>query len=90
MAAETPDRDFVLLGIKYEAAKVGGLDGAALAHIENEIRAEAGESWETEPTVLRGRNAVRAEHGLPRIGEPVGSATPPPARPSGLRRIFGR
>lgn len=90
MAAEAPDRDFVLLGIKYEAAKVGGLEGAALAKIENEIRAEAGESWETDPTVLRGRNAVRAEHGLPRIGEPARSAAPPPARRSVLRRILGR
>lgn len=90
MAAEAPDRDFVLLGIKYEAAKVGGLEGTALTRIEDEIRAEAGESWETDPTVLRGRNAVRAEHGLPRIGEPARPAAPPPTRRSVLRRILGR
>lgn len=90
MAAEAPNRDFVLLGIKYEAAKVGGLDETSLAAIVNDIQAEVGESWETDPTVLRGRNAVRAEHGLPRIGEPMRSPAPPPARRSVLRRILGR
>lgn len=90
MAAEEPDRDFVLLGIKYEAAKVGGLEGAALTKIEDEVRAEAGESWETDPAMLRGRNAVRVEHGLPRIGEPAPPAASPPVRRSALRRILGR
>ena len=90
MAAEAPDRDFVLLGIKYEAAKVGGLEGAALEKIANEVRAEAGESWKTDPTVLRGRNAVRAEHGLPRIGGPANSPTPPPTRRSLIHRLLRR
>ncbi len=90
MAAEAPDRDFVLLGIKYEAAKVGGLEGAALEKIANEVRAEAGESWETDPTVLRGRNAVRAEYGLPRIGGPMRSAAPTPARRSLIHRLLRR
>ena len=64
MGKEPEDRGFVLLGIKYEAAALGGVDEAGLARIEEQIRAEAGEYWVTNPMVIRGRNAVRAEHGL--------------------------
>ena len=71
------DRDLVLLGIKYEAAKLGGLDGSALAKIEEGIAAEAGDAWISDPSITHGRNAARAEHGLPPIGgEPVQSREP--------------
>ncbi len=83
------DRDRVLLGIKYEAAVVGGIEGDALARIEGQVESEAGGGWREDPAILHGRNAVRAEHGLPRIGEPA----PPPraALPKPLwRRVLGR
>ncbi|MBA2345267.1 MAG: hypothetical protein H0V83_09315 [Rubrobacter sp.] len=62
------DRDFVLLGIKYEAAKVGGMDEASLESIGDRSRIEVGEDWESNATILRGRDAVRDEHGLPKLG----------------------
>jgi hypothetical protein len=65
------DRDRVLLGIKYEAAVVGGIEGEALTRIEAQVESEAGDGWRDDPLVLRGRNAVRAEHGLPGLGEPT-------------------
>ncbi len=91
MAAEAPDRDFVLLGIKYEAAKVGGVSDASLAAISERIQAEVGEGWETDKQVLRGRNAVRAEHGLSRLGESA-RRSPELARDRRpfLSRLFGR
>jgi hypothetical protein len=64
------ERGFVLLGIKYEAARLGGVGEAGLAAIEEQIRAEIGEGWEENAMVVRGRNAVREEHGLPRLGAP--------------------
>ncbi len=83
------DRDFVLLGIKYEAARLGGVDDAGLAAIEGRIQAEIGDGWESNAMILRGRDAIREEHGLPKIGEPV-------QRPSGIsdrrplwRRLLG-
>ncbi len=89
-SGERVDRDVALFGVKYEAAIVGGLQGVALERIEVQIAAELGEDWKSNPHVLHGRNAVRAEHGLPRLGE----APPPPAARSGrksiLRKIFGR
>lgn len=87
---EDANRDFVLLGIRYEAARVGGLGEAALAQIAEGIRAEAGDDWETDPAVMRGRNAVREEHGLPRIGEPAREPAPGPTRRGFLRRFFRR
>lgn len=84
------NRDFVLLGIKYEAAKVGGVSEAALAVIEKQIVSEAGEEWETHPMIVQGRNAVRDEHDLPRLGETTPRSTAPqPTRRSFMRRIFG-
>ncbi|MBA3425104.1 MAG: hypothetical protein H0U04_11335 [Rubrobacter sp.] len=84
------DRDFVLLGVKYEAARLGGVDKAGLAIIKEQIRTEVGEGWESDAMVMRGRDAVREEHGLPRLGGL-------PQRPSdGLgrrplwRRLLGR
>jgi hypothetical protein len=89
---EPEDRGFVLLGIKYEAATLGGVDGAGLARIQEQIQAEAGDSWATHPMVVRGRNAVRAEHGL----APLGARPREPARDAETaerplwRRLFGK
>ena len=80
----------VLLGIKYESAKLGGVDAAALATIEEGVRAEAGDGWEKDPAVLRGRNATRAEHGLPPVGErPRTPINPAPVKRPLWRRILG-
>jgi hypothetical protein len=86
------DRGFVLLGIKYEAATLGGVDEAGLARIEEQIQAEAGESWATHPMVVCGRNAVRAEHGLAPLGAPPrepARGAEPAGRPL-WRRLFGK
>ena len=92
MDREPEDRGFVLLGIKYEAAALGGVDEAVLAMIEEQIQAEAGDFWATHPMVIRGRNAVRAEHGLAPLGapprEPARRAEP--AGRSLWRRLFGK
>jgi hypothetical protein len=73
----------VLLGIKYEAARIGEVDEAALAGIEEQIRREVGDGWESDERVIRGRNAVRREHGLPAFGEAGDrpSPTTDPMRP---------
>lgn len=85
------DRDIVLLGIKYEAARVGGVDEAGLAKIEAQIQTEIGDGWKDHPLVLRGRDAVRDEHGLPRLDERPGasaaSRTVSSSRPW-YRRLF--
>ena len=92
MDREPEDRGFVLLGIKYEAAALGGMDEAGLARIEEQIQTEAGDSWATHPMVVRGRNAVRTEHGLAPLGapprEPARNAEPA-GRPL-WRRLFGK
>ena len=81
----------MLLGIKYEAARIGDVGEAALAGIEEQIRREVGDGWQSDDQILKGRNAVRQEHGLPGLGEPGNK--PPPAidsiRPL-WRRLFGR
>lgn len=59
-----------MLGIKYESAVLAGLDEKHLTAIEEQIKEEAGDGWETEPAVLQGRDAVREEHGLRRLGDP--------------------
>jgi hypothetical protein len=69
----------ILLGIKYESAVLGGLDKARLSSIAEQIKEEAGDGWETEPAILHGRNAVREEQGLERLGEP--NQTKPGANP---------
>jgi hypothetical protein len=88
---EPEDRGFVLLGIKYEAAVLGGVDEAGLTKIENQIRTEAGDSWATHPMIVRGRNAVRAEHGLAPLDAPREPAkgNAPTERPL-WRRLFGK
>ena len=60
----------MLLGIKYEAARIGEVSDDALAGIEEQMKREIGEGWASDDEVLRGRNAVRREHGLPGLGEP--------------------
>ena len=85
------DRDVALFGVRYEAAIVGGLQGAALEKIEAGISSELGAGWMSNPHVIHGRNAVRLEHGLPKLGEKPAppSPEPPPKRPL-WRRMLGR
>src|SRR5215210_6072852 len=83
------NKDFVLLGIKYEAARLGGVDGDALAKIEEQIRSEAGDGWRSDPAIVRGRNAVRVEHDLLPLGEPARHAPLAAAKPSLWGRLFG-
>lgn len=59
-----------MLGIKYESAVLAGLDEARLSAIAEQIKEEAGAGWETEAAILHGRNAVREEQGLEKLGEP--------------------
>ena len=61
-------KNSVLLGIKYEAARIGEVSDEALANIEEQLESEIGENWASDEEVLRGRNAVRREHGLPGLG----------------------
>jgi len=80
-----------LLGIKYEAAKIGGVDEAGLATIEEQIAGEVGEDWRSDEQIIRGRNAVRREHGLPGLGEPGDRPSPPAEAKRPLwRRVLGR
>jgi hypothetical protein len=69
-------KNSVLLGIKYEAARIGEVSDEALAGIEEQIEREVGEDWTSDDEVLRGRNAVRREHGLPGLGGPGDGNTP--------------
>jgi hypothetical protein len=66
----------VLLGIKYEAAKMGEVGDDALAGIEEQMKREVGEGWASDDEVLRGRNAVRREHSLPSLGGPGDRPSP--------------
>ena len=68
----------MLLGIKYEAARIGEVGEDALAGIEEQMKREVGEDWASDDQVLRGRNAVRREHGLPGLGEPGDRPLRPP------------
>jgi hypothetical protein len=81
----------VLLGIKYEAARIGDVGNEMLAGIEEQIREEVGEDWESDDLVISGRNAVRREHGLPGLEEPGDRPSPvAPVRRPLWRRLFGR
>jgi hypothetical protein len=51
-------KNSVLLGIKYEAARIGDVGEDALAGIEEQIKREVGDGWKSDDRVLRGRNAV--------------------------------
>ena len=70
---------------------IGGVEGAPLARIEEQLRSEVGEGWKTDEEVLKGRNATRQEHGLPPIGEAGRRPAPEssPRRPL-WRRVLGR
>lgn len=81
----------MLLGIKYEAARIGEVGDEALAGIEEQMKEEIGEGWESDDQVLRGRNAVRREHGLPGLGEPGDRPSPVTnVRRPLWRRLLGR
>jgi hypothetical protein len=55
------------------------------------MKREVGEGWASDDEVLRGRNAVRREHGLPGLGGPGDRPTPPAGgRPSLWRRLLKR
>jgi hypothetical protein len=84
------NRDFVLLGIKYESAKIAGVSDAALERIAGQLREEVGEEWATDPMVVRGRDAVRREHGLDTLGAVSGNAGKKPSSSRSRWRIFGR
>ncbi len=80
-----------MLGIKYEAARIGGVGEAALATIEKQITREVGEHWRSDEQIIRGRNAVRREHGLPELGEPGDRPSPLAGRRRPLwRRVLGK
>jgi hypothetical protein len=80
-----------LLGIKYEAARIGGVGEAALATIEEQITREVGEDWRSDEQIIRGRNAVRREHGLNGLGEPGDRSSPSAEVTRPLwRRVLGR
>ena len=70
---------------------LGGVEGAPLARIEEQLKPEVGENWRTDEEVLEGRNATRREHGLPHLGEterrPASEISP--RRPL-WRRVLGR
>ena len=81
----------MLLGIKYEAARIGEVGDDDLAGIEEQMKNEIGEGWASDGEVLRGRNAVRREHGLPGLGGPGDEpATASDARRPLWRRLIER
>ncbi len=80
-----------MLGIKYEAARIGGVGEATLATIEEQITREVGADWRSDEQIIRGRNAVRREHGLTGLGEPGDRPSPPAGVRHPLwRRVLGR
>ena len=81
----------MLLGIKYEAARIGDVGQSALAGIEEQMKREIGEGWASDDEVLKGRNAVRREHGLPGLGEPGDRPVPTTTASRPIwRRFLGR
>lgn len=68
MTGQSPDKNELLLGIKYESARLGGVSEDALAAIAGQAREEIGAEWESDEGFVAGRNAVRDEHGLERLG----------------------
>ncbi len=70
---------------------LGGVEGAPLTRIEEQLRSEVGERWRTDEEVLKGRNATRREHGLPPIGETGRRPAPATSAKRPLwRRVLGR
>lgn len=84
----SPDKNEVLLGIKYEAARIGGVSEEALAVIAAQASDEIGPDWDSDEGFVAGRNAVRDEHGLDRLGGAPRPA-PGPARKPWYRRLLG-
>ena len=50
----------MLLGIKYEAARIGEVGEAALSGIEEQIKREVGDDWESMTPLTRA-DAIAAE-----------------------------
>lgn len=88
MSGPSPDKNEVLLGIKYEAARLGGVGDEALSTIADQARGEIGAHWEADAGFVAGRNAVRDEHGLERLGGER-RPEPGPARKPWYRRLLG-
>lgn len=88
MSGPSPDKNEVLLGIKYEAARLGGVGDEALAAIADQAQDEIGSGWDSEAGFVAGRNAVRDEHGLERLGGER-RPEPGPARKPWYRRLLG-
>jgi hypothetical protein len=76
LSPDKDDKNELLIGIKYESARLGGVSENALAAIAGQAREEIGADWESDKGFVAGRNAVRAEHGLERLG---GESQPTPA-----------
>jgi hypothetical protein len=67
------------------------VEGEPLRAIREQLEDEVGEGWESDGEVLRGRNAVRGEHGLPPLGETRERPVPEdPGRRPFWRRMLGR
>ena len=86
----TEAKDFILLGIKYESAKIAGVGADALENIATQLRDEVGEEWKSNPMVERGRNSVRQEHGLNGIDASDGNTTETSTPRRQKWRLFGR
>lgn len=91
MSEPSPDKNEILLGIKYEAARLGGVSEEALTAIAGQARDEIGAAWDSDAGFVAGRNAVRDEHGLDRLGGEQRPAPPSARKPwySGLKRLLG-
>lgn len=88
MSQAGSDKNELLLGIKYEAARLGGVGDESLASIADQARHEIGAEWDSDEGFVAGRDAVRVERGLERLG---GEPKPPSASARGpwYRRLFG-
>lgn len=81
------DKHELLLGIKYESARLGGVSEEALTKIADQARDEIGANWDSDAGFVAGRDAVRDEHGLERLGGQ--SPAPAPKKKPWHRRLFG-
>jgi len=94
LTGATPDKNDkheLLLGIKYESARLGGVSEDALAAIAGQAREEIGPEWESDEGFVAGREAVRTEHGLERLGGEDKPAPTPARRPlhERFKRLLG-
>lgn len=85
------DKNELLLGIKYESARLGGVSEDTLAAIAGQVRDEVGAEWESDEGFVAGRNAVRDEHGLERLGGEDKLAPAPARKPlhERFKRLLG-